>query len=82
MLSNDLTALTANKRDTATSHIAIIVKYYIHIRRINKQIPCTRVLRRRILYSQFLESQIAKKKNKMEQHDEKWNTFLENFSMM
>ena len=35
-----------------------------------------------ILYSQFLESQIAKKKNKMEQHDEKWNTFLENFSMM
>ena len=72
MLSNDLKALTANKRDTVTSHITIIVKYYIHICRIKKQIPCTGVLRRRILYSQFLESQITKKKKI------KWSSTMKN----
>ena len=62
------------------SHIAILLKYYIHTCRINKQLPSPKVLKRRILYSQFLESEIAKKRNKMVNHELKWNLFLENFS--
>ena len=69
-----------NKKYDVVSHITILVKYYIHICRIKGNIPCSKVLKRRILYSQFLESEIAKKKNKQEEHDRKWNTFLENFS--
>ena len=70
----------ANKKYDVVSHITILVKYYIHICRINGNIPCSKVLKRRILYSQFLESEIARKKNKEEEHDKKWNSFLENFS--
>ena len=70
----------ANKKYDVVSHITILVKYYIHIFRIKGNIPCSKILKRRILYSQFLESEIAKKKNKEEEHDKKWNLFLENFS--
>ena len=69
-----------NKKYDVVSHITILVKYYIHICRLQGNIPCPKVLKRRILYSQFLESEIAKKKNKEEEHDKKWNRFLENFS--
>ena len=70
----------ANKKYDVISHITILVKYYIHICRIKGTVPCSKVLKRRILYSQFLESEIAKKKGKNEEHDKKWNLFLENFS--
>ena len=69
-----------NKKYDVVSHITILVKYYIHICRIKANLPCSKVLKRRILYSQFLEAEIARKKNKEEEHDRKWNTFLENFS--
>ena len=71
-----------NKRYDVVSHITILVKYYIHICRIKGTIPYSKVLKRRILYSQFLESEIAKKKGREEDHDKKWNIFLENFSML
>ena len=71
-----------NKKYDVISHITILVKYYIHICRIKGVIPCSKVLKRRILYSQFLESEIAKKKGKEEDHDKKWNKFLESFSML
>merc|ERR1712121_243373 len=63
----------------AISNCTILLKYYIHICRIKNKTPLTQIFRKRILYSQFLESEIAKKKNKMEFHDSKWLTFLENF---
>ena len=69
-----------NKQFDVLSHITILLKYYVHICRLKDQIPSPKVLRRRILYSQFLESEIAKKRNKMENHDIKWGAFLENFS--
>ena len=69
-----------NKQYDSMSHVTILVKYYIHICRMKKNIPCPKVLKRRILYSQFIESEIAKKKSKEEQHDRKWNFFLECFS--
>ena len=68
-----------NKQFDVLSHITILLKYYVHICRINNKIPSQKVLRRRILYSQFLESEIAKKRNKMDNHDTKWSAFLENF---
>ena len=71
----------ANKKYDVVSHITILVKYYIHICRIKGTIPCSKILKRRILYAQFLESEIAKKKSKHEEHDKKWNLFLENFSI-
>ena len=70
----------ANKQYDVISHITILVKYYIHMCRIKGSLPCSKVLKRRILYSQFLEAEIAKRKNKEEEHDKKWNLFLENFS--
>ena len=70
-----------NKKFDVLSHITILLKYYIHICRINEQKPSPKVLKRRVLYSQFLESEIAKKRNKMDNHNLKWSVFLENFSM-
>ena len=70
-----------NKKFDVISHVTILVKYYIHICRINKNTPCPKVLKRRIIYSQFIKSEIAKKKNKEELHDRKWNPFLECFSV-
>ena len=58
----------------------VLLKYYVHICRINNQKPSPKVLKRRILYSQFIESEIAKKRNKMDNHDLKWSSFLQNFS--
>ena len=61
------------------SHCTILLKYYVHICRIKNTVPSVQIFRKRILYSQFLESEIAKKRNKIELHDSKWMTTLEKF---
>ena len=61
------------------SHCTILLKYYVHICRIKNTTPLTQIFRKRILYSQFLESEIAKKRDKTELHDNKWMRILENF---
>ena len=60
------------------SHAGIILKYYVHICRLNKIKPSVNNFKKRLAYNEFLERKIAKKNGKLGKHFRKWNELMEN----
>ena len=54
------------------SHLTIIVKYYIHSTRLKKWKPHFSVLIKYINTTESIEFEIARNRNKMSQHSQKW----------
>ena len=67
-----------DKHFDVISHCSLLLKYYVHICRLNKQPPIKDLLTKRIVYTSDLELLIATKKNKADRHHQKWSTLLEN----
>ena len=61
------------------SHCSFVLKYYIHVCRMNKFKPKVVTLGKRILYNEMLEKQIASKKKKLSKHYRKWMIVLDYF---
>ena len=61
------------------SHCSLLLKYYVHICRLNKNTPNTKVLVKRIQYASDLELSIATRKNKTDRHHQKWSPYLNFF---
>ena len=59
------------------SHAGIILKYYVHICRLNEIKPDIHLLNKRIRYTEFLEKSIAKRKGKLGKHYKKWRTYFD-----
>ena len=66
-----------NKHFDVISHCSILLRYYVHICRLNNQPPNTALLIKRILYTSDLELRIATKKNKTDRHHKKWSPLTE-----
>ena len=62
------------------SHTSFILKYYIHICRINQIKPKLTHFYKRIAYNEFLERQIATRKRKVGRHFRKWSPVIESLS--
>ena len=62
------------------SHAGIILKYYVHICRLNKVNPTVKVFKKRIAYNEFLERKIAQKRGKLGKHFKKWNSLICNIN--
>ena len=58
------------------SHISILLKYYIHMSRLDKKVPYIGVFKKRIKYVENLEYRIAKKNGKLIKHFRKWEPYL------
>ena len=54
------------------SHSSILLKYYVHISRLDNRTPQTFILKKRLIYSSILEETIALKKGKSDRHHQKW----------
>ena len=86
-MGNRCTSITGSTPYCMKSEAVVVVATSFHlclgrdkyILEENHPCPSVQIFRKRILYSQFLESEIAKKRNKIELHDSKWMTTLENF---
>lgn len=61
------------------SHCGIILKYYVHLCRMNNFKPRVATLEKRILYNEMLEKQIATNKNRLGKHVRKWRSVLDYF---
>ena len=58
------------------NHILILVKHFIHMSKYTKTIPSVLQLKRRISDTEYLERQIALKKQKLEKHENKWKNLF------
>ena len=69
-------------KNAIRNHLAILLKYYVHICRIFKKKPFVGVLVSRIKYNEKIENTIAQKKQLEMKHMMKWEEVLENISDM
>ena len=58
------------------SLITILVKYYIHICRLNEKVPLPSVMLKRIDYVETLELKIAERNKRSITHFKKWEPYL------
>ena len=70
-------ALINDKHFDVISHCSLLLRYYIHICRLNKQPPNTNLLIKRIIYTSDLELIIATKKKKTDRQHQKWSPFFD-----
>ena len=66
----------SNQNYMIWSQITMLVKYYIHVCRINTKLPYVGVLIKRIEYVENLEFKIAENNNKLMKHYKKWEPYL------
>ena len=66
-----------DKHFDVISHCSLLLRYYIHICRLNKQPPNTNLLIKRIIYTSDLELLIATKKKKTDRHHQIWSPFFD-----
>ena len=65
-----------NNNFDAISHCSLLLRYYVHICRLNKNKPNKNILIQRIRYASDLELFIAKRKHKTDRHHQKWSPLL------
>ena len=66
-----------DKHFDVISHCSLLLRYYIHICRLNKQPPNTNLLIKTIIYTSDLELLIATKKKKTDRHHQIWSPFFD-----
>ena len=59
------------------NHVLTVIKYFIHLCRHKDSQPTVSGLKARILYTEYLERQIATRKNKLDYHDQKWQGLID-----
>ena len=64
------------KVNNIVNHIIIETKYYIYVCKLEKTTPDFARLKNRIKITEYIERQIAYKKNKVDRHDYKWHHLL------
>ena len=65
-----------DKKYLVWSLITILVKYYIHICRLNEKVPLPSVMLKRIDYVETLELKIAERNKRSIKHFKKWEPYL------
>ena len=65
-----------NSDDNLANHILIVLKHYIHLCRTNDAIPSVAGFKARIIDTEYLEKQIATRRNKIDLHNNKWQKIL------
>jgi len=74
---NVIFGITPNdKLYNVVNHIILEAKYYIHVCRLEKNIPVFTRLKNRLKITENIERHIAFKNNKMEKHEYKWHHFI------
>ena len=69
-----------DKNYDIVSHASILLKYYVHISRLDKTIPQSFVMMKRLIYTSLMEENIAIKKGKTDRHHQKWKPIIDDFT--